>query len=76
MDIRFVLFVLKILDLYNLLNVKTSANIHMNDINFNHIIKYVLSCTLEKDDEDVSSCVRLRFGTIHEVINVERLRLY
>ena len=48
----------------------------MNDVNCNHIIEHALSCKLEEDGEDVSSCVRLRFGTIHEVINVERLRLY
>lgn len=32
--------------------VNTSANIQMNDVNFNHIIEHALSCTLEDDDED------------------------
>ena len=50
--------------IYSFKDVKTSANIHMNDVNFNHIIEHALLCTLEEDGEDVSSCVGLRFGTI------------
>ena len=48
----------------------------MNDVNFNHIIEHTLSSTLEDDGEDVSSCVRLRFGTIDEVFNVKQMRLH
>ena len=56
--------------------VKTSVNIHMKDVNLNHIIEHALSCTLEDDGEDLSSCVGLRFGTIDEVINVKKKRLH
>ena len=48
----------------------------MNDINFNYIIEHALSCTLEEDGEDVSSCVGLRFGTVDEVLNVKQIRLH
>ena len=44
--------------------VKINANIHINDVNFNHIIEHALSCTLEEDGENVSNCVGLRFGMI------------
>ena len=56
--------------------VKVSVNIHDYDVNFNHIVEHALSCTLEEDGEDVSSVVGLRFGTIHEVLDVGRLRLH
>ena len=45
-------------------------------LNFNHIIKHALSCTLEEDGEVATSVSGLRFGTIHEVINVGCLRLH
>lgn len=48
--------------------VKASNNIPDYDVNFNHLIKHVLSCTLEKVDKDVSSCVGLRFGTFDETL--------
>ena len=48
----------------------------MNDINFNYIIEHALSCTLEEDGEDVSSCVGLRFGSIDEVLNMKQMRLH
>ena len=47
----------------------------MNEVNFNHIIEHALSCTLEEDGEDMSSCVGLRFETIDEVLNVKQIRL-
>ena len=47
--------------------VKARANIHNNDINFEHLIEHALSCTLENYNEDVSSVSELRFGTLHEV---------
>ena len=56
------------------LSVKASANIHNNDVKFNHIIEYALSCTLEEDGEDLSSVSGLRYGAIHEVFNMERMR--
>ena len=48
--------------------VNASANTRDNDVKFKHIIEHALSCTLEDDGEDVSSCVGSRFGTIHEVL--------
>ena len=56
--------------------VKTSTNTRDNDFNFKHIIEHALSCTLEEYDEDVSSCIDLRFGTINEVFNVGQMRLH
>ena len=44
--------------------VKTSANIHMNDLNFEHLIEHGLSCTLDRVDKDVSYVNGLNFGTI------------
>ena len=66
---------IRILDLRGQI-VSASTNIHNNDVNFNHIIEYTLSCTLEESDKDVLSVSRLRFGTIDEVINVGHLRLH
>ena len=37
--------------------VNASTNIRDDDVNFKHIIEYTLSCTLERNDKDVSSCV-------------------
>ena len=48
----------------------------MNDANFNHIIEHALSCTLEEDGEDMSSCVGLRFGTINKVLNMKQMRFH
>lgn len=33
-----------------------------------------MSCKLEKEDDDVLGCEELRFGSLHEVINVEQMR--
>ena len=55
--------------------MNASTNICDNDDNIKHIIEYALSCTLEGDGEVMSSCVGLRFGTIHEVFDAGRLRL-
>ena len=57
-------------------NVDASAKTYNNDIDFKYIIEHVLSCTLEKVDEDVSYCDGLRFGTINEAFNIERLRFH
>lgn len=38
---------------------------------FEHLIEHAMSCTLEKSDEDVSSCDVLSFETMHELIVVE-----
>ena len=43
-------------------SVKISVNIHMNDINFKHIIEHALSCTLKTVDKDMSYKGGLRFG--------------
>ena len=37
-----------------------------------NLIEHALTCTLEKDFEDMSRGGELRFGTINEVINVGR----
>ena len=57
-------------------HVNASAKTHNKDVDIKHIIKHALSCTLEKDGEDLSSCDCSRFGMVHEVLNMERLRLY
>ena len=59
-----------------LICVKIRANIHMNDVSFNHIVEHALSCTLEEDSKDVSSCVGLRFETINEMFNMKQKRLH
>ena len=51
--------------------VKTSANIHMNDVNFKHIIEHTFSCTLERVDKNVSYVNGLKFGTIDEDCLIE-----
>ena len=56
--------------------VKASANIHNNNANFEHLIEHDLSCTLERNDEDVSYVSELRFGTMDEVLNVRQMRLH
>ena len=43
--------------------VKASANNINNDVNFEHLIKYALSCTLERVDKNVSNMGDLRFGS-------------
>lgn len=53
-----------------------SAKTHKNDDEFDHLIEYALTCTLEKDFEDVSRGSELWFKTINEVIDVGRLRLH
>ena len=52
-------------------SVKTSVNIHMNDVNFEHLIEHALSCTLERVDKDVSYVTGLKFGTIDEGCLIE-----
>ena len=46
--------------------VKASANNLNNDVNFKHIIKHVLSCTLEMVDKHVSDIGGLKFGMVDE----------
>ena len=43
--------------------VNSSTNIRDNDVNFEHLIEYALSCTLERVDKDVSYTGGLRFGS-------------
>ena len=57
-------------------SVNANANSLKNDVNFKHIVEHVLSCTLEKDDKDVSSCVGLRFEQNDEMLNVGQMTLY
>ena len=45
-------------------HVRANAKTRNNDDDFKHIIKHALSCTLERNDEDVSSVSELRFGTM------------
>ena len=45
-----------------------------SDNEFDHLIEHILSCTLEKDSEDVLSCNVLRFGMLLEVFDVEYMR--
>ena len=56
--------------------VSASAKTLNNDDDFNHIIEHALSYTLQKDSEDVSSYDGLRFEIVHEVLDMERLRLH
>ena len=56
--------------------VKASTNNLNNDVNFEHLIEHALACTLERNDEDMSSVRELRFEMLHEVLNVGRLRLH
>ena len=51
--------------------VKISANIHMNDVNFEHLIEHVLSYTLKRVDKDVSYVNGLMFGTIDKDCLIE-----
>ena len=55
--------------------VSARAKTLNNDDEFDHLIKHALACTLENDFEDVSNGSELRFGMIHELLNVGRLRL-
>ena len=77
---KYVRFSLKIVERLSLFDsfilVNASTNIRDNDVNFKHIIEHALSCTLEEDGEDESSCVGLRFGTILEVLNVGQMKLH
>ena len=56
--------------------VKASANIHNNDVNFEHLIEHAFSCTLERNDKNVSYVNGLRFGTIDDVLNVRQMRFH
>ena len=51
--------------------VKASANNLNNDVNFEHLIKHALSCTLEKVDKDVGD---LRFGMIDDSCLIKATR--
>lgn len=52
--------------------VSASAKTH----DFDHLIEHTLSCTSEKDGEDVSNGSELVVGMINEMVDVERLRLH
>ena len=54
--------------------ISASSKTLNNDVNFEHIIEHNLSFTLEKSDENMSSCDVLRFGALHEVFDVEYIR--
>ena len=54
--------------------VKSSTKTLNNDMNFEHIIKHFLSCTLDKDGNHVRSCDVFRFGMLHKVFGVEYMR--
>ena len=54
--------------------VKASANNLNNDVNFEHLVKHALSCTLERIDKDVSDMGGLRFGTIDESCLIKATR--
>ena len=41
---------------------------------FDHLVQHALTCTLEKDFEDVSNGNDLVLGTISEVIDVRRMK--
>ena len=56
--------------------VNTSVKTLNNNDEFSHLIEHALACTLEWNDEDVSSVSQLRFGTINAVLNVRQMRLY
>ena len=47
-----------------------SAKTLNNDDEFSHLIEHALTCTLERNDEDVSYVNELRFETIDHVLNV------
>ena len=54
--------------------VKASANNLNNDVNFEHLIKHALSCTLERVDKDVSYMGSLRFRTFDVGCFIETTR--
>ena len=56
---------------YVVVTVKTNANNFNDDVNFKHIIKHALSCTLKRVDKDVSYVNSLKFGTIDEGCLIE-----
>ena len=51
-----------------------SAKTLNNDDEFSHLIEHALACTVERNNEDVSSVSELRFGTINEVLDVRQMR--
>ena len=57
-----------------MLTVKASANKLNNDVNFEHLIEYALSCTSERINKNVSYMGGLRFKTIDESCLIKATR--